>query len=145
MSQPAAPYATPAYTLPTAVTQAAWSEDRLQQECLFWLARQHSAAYALCFAIPNGGLRGQAEANKFKATGVKAGVPDLLVAMPRYYCDPEEGHALWYGLFVELKTATGRVAPEQAAWHLRLRAQGYRVEIIRSLPQFIELLTEYLA
>ncbi|MGI4819897.1 MAG: BT4734/BF3469 family protein [Janthinobacterium lividum] len=34
---------------------------------------------------------------------------------------------------------------EQALWHACLRAQGYRVEVIRSLPEFIALLTDYLS
>jgi len=132
---------TPLYRLPTAIEQATWSEDRLQQECCLWCQATYPAAYRLLFAVPNGGKRSQAEAAKFVATGVKAGVPDLMLAMP--YPAPLRG--IYAGLFIELKTRTGRVAPAQTAWHAALRQQGYRVEVVRSLPEFIDLLTQYLA
>jgi hypothetical protein len=38
---------------------------------------------SLMFAIPNGGLRHKAEANKLKSEGVKAGVPDIMLPIAR--------------------------------------------------------------
>jgi hypothetical protein len=159
MSHQRAPYAPrptvtaltlPAYTLPSPIEQAQWSEARLGQECGLWLAATYPAAYAVFFHIPNGGLRTAVESHGFKMQHAKAGVPDYLLAMPRHI----EGYWLGSvfikshvesGLFVELKTRTGRVAPAQLAWHAALRQQGYRCEVVRSLPEFITLLTEYLA
>ena len=48
----------------------------------------------LLFHVPNGGKRNAAEAARFKAMGVKAGVPDLCLPVPR------GGYA---GLYIEMK------------------------------------------
>jgi hypothetical protein len=150
MSHPAAPYATtvpagqlpftPLYTIPPLEEQARWSEARLGQECGLWLQAFNRAAYDCFFHIPNGGLRTAVESVGFKAQHAKAGVPDYFLAFPF-----GDAFTVYCGLFIELKTKIGRVAPEQALWHSRLRAQGFRVEVIRSLAEFIALLTEYLS
>lgn len=140
----------PAYQFPTPEQQALFTEARLGQECGLWLQWYDRDAYDLFLHVPNGGLRTAREANALKGQHTKAGVPDYLLAMPKH------NDAYWigmiriasstvHGLFIELKTATGRVAPEQTAWHTRLRAQGYRCEVVRSLSEFIALLTEYLS
>lgn len=135
--------------MPTPEQQVLFSESRMGQECGLWLAATYPAAYRLFFHIPNGGLRTAVEGMSFKMQHAKAGVPDYFLAMPKL-CDRwADGQRLSdndeHGLFVELKTATGRVAPAQLAWHTALRQQGYRCEVVRSLPEFITLLTEYLA
>jgi hypothetical protein len=155
MSHPAAPYATtvpagqlpfsPLYTLPSLELQATWSEARLGQECGLWLQAFNRPAYDCFFHIPNGGLRTAVESVGFKAQHAKRGVPDYFLAVPCFSSATGISRFQYCGLFIELKTATGRVAPEQALWHARLRAQGYRVEVIRSLPEFIALLTDYLS
>lgn len=51
-----------------------------EQAALFRWAQFQSGKYPeldLMFHIPNGGKRGKAEAARFKAEGVKAGVPDI--------------------------------------------------------------------
>ncbi len=128
------------YIMPTPEAQALFSEARLGQECGNWLAQFNRAAYNVFFHIPNGGLRTAVEGASFKAQHAKAGVPDYFLAWQK-----DDGVWQYAGLFIELKTRTGRVAPAQTAWHQLLRQQGYRVEIIRSLPEFIQLLTEYLS
>lgn len=58
------------------------------------------------------------------------------------------GLILLLALYLYLHFMTPTVAlppPAQTAWHALLRAQGYRVEVVRSLPAFIELLTDYLS
>ncbi|MBR5342575.1 MAG: VRR-NUC domain-containing protein [Oscillospiraceae bacterium] len=91
---------------------------------------------ALLFHIPNGGGRSKAEAGRFKAEGVKAGVPDLFLPVPR---------GEYHGLFIELKRqAGGRVSAEQKEWIEKLRDQGYRVEVCRGWEAAAELLREYL-
>lgn len=91
---------------------------------------------ALLFHIPNGGGRSKAEAGRFKAEGVKAGVPDLFLPVPR-----GEHH----GLFIELKRIDGgRVSKEQESWIKALQAQGYRVEVCKGWEDAAELLKNYL-
>lgn len=95
------------------------TEDEEQMALINW-ARMAAGALPelrLLFHIPNGGSRGKAEAGRFRAMGVKSGVPDLFLPVAR---------GPWHGLFVELKrTKGGRVSSEQAAWIRDLGAQGY--------------------
>ena len=91
---------------------------------------------ALLFHIPNGGGRSKAEAGRFKAEGVKAGVPDLFLPVP---------HGGYHGLFIELKRqAGGRVSTEQKEWIEKLREQGYRVEVCKGWEAAAEVIKEYL-
>lgn len=54
-------------------------EDALHVSCVEYLMLQEASYPILRYAIhvPNGGKRGKAEAGRFKAMGVKAGVPDI--------------------------------------------------------------------
>lgn len=86
-------------------------------------------------SIPNGGLRDKATAARMAAEGVNAGIPDLLLAVPR-------GH--YHGLFVELKTPTGRLSDAQAAWLAHLRAVGYMAVVAVGAQAAIDAITHYL-
>ncbi len=58
-----------------------------------------------------------------------AGVPDDIVLMKvRPYENPE-------AIFVETKAPGGKLRPAQVRCHARLRALGYRVEVLSSLPE----------
>jgi hypothetical protein len=62
----------------------------------------------MLFAIPNGGARHKAIAGKLRAEGVRAGVPDICLPVPR---------GEYHGLFIELKRPKGgHVSEEQEAW-----------------------------
>lgn len=53
-----------------------------EQMCLFRWADAQSGKYpelSLMYHIPNGGKRGKAEAGRFRAMGVKSGVPDIFL------------------------------------------------------------------
>lgn len=69
---------------------------------------------------PNGGKRSPREASKFRAMGVKRGVPDI------FGCLPLGG---FHGHYIELKAMDGRVSSEQNDVIKLLHAQGYRVDI----------------
>lgn len=89
----------------------------------------------LLFAIQNGGKRSKIEASIMKGEGLRAGVPDLMLAWPtdRYP-----------GLFIEMKTADGRVSPEQKDWRGRLLDAGYRHEICRGWLEAKAVIEDYL-
>lgn len=78
------------------------------------------------FHIPNGGSRNKAEAARFKAQGVRPGVPDLFVPVPK------GGYA---GLFIEMKTPQGRVSEAQKRWLSRLKQNGYCTRVCRSFDE----------
>lgn len=74
--------------------------------------------------MPNGGKRSFVEASQLKASGVVAGIPDMLF--------------VWRGKVYayEFKDGKGRVSDAQAVVHQAWQKQGVKTEIIRSLEQF---------
>lgn len=91
---------------------------------------------ALMHAIPNGGYRRGAEASKLKAEGVKAGVLDTFLPVPKpfKFSDPDtgrEGFGMYAGLYVEFKEpkrrnhAEGGMSDAQVEFADAVRHQGY--------------------
>lgn len=86
------------------------------------------------FAIPNGGARTAITGALLKAEGVRAGVPDLCLCLPR---------GGFHGLYIELKAGKGRMSESQKIWQERLRAQQYRAECCYGADEAIALIREY--
>jgi hypothetical protein len=99
-------------------------------------ARARLPELALLYAIPNGGHRHKATAARLKAEGVKRGVPDVCLPVPR-------GGA--HGLYIELKTGRGRPTPEQLGWIRALRRQGYAASVCHGWEQARRAIEDYLA
>ena len=91
-----------------------------QEQCaLIEWAEIQSRTYPelqLLHHIPNGGKRNIATAARLKKEGVKAGVPDLCLPVPR---------GGWHGLYIEMKAPKGTVSERQKWWIEALRKQGY--------------------
>lgn len=85
-------------------------------------------------AIPNGGGRSKAEGGRLKAEGVRKGVPDIFCAMPQ---------GPFHGLWIEMKSATGRVSDEQTTWLDESRAMGYAGAVCRSADEAFNLWRTY--
>ena len=81
------------------------------------------------------GYRTPAEAAHFKRLGVKAGVPDLLLPYP-----VGDHHGLW----IELKSLSGKASQAQREWILWLREQGYCAYICRGAESAIRCIEMYL-
>jgi hypothetical protein len=100
---------------------------------------------ALLYAIPNGAKlkgigtdEGRAEGGRMKAEGVRSGVPDMMLPVPRVLSAQNRPYHVscpgWYpGLYVELKKPgrerekDGGRSPEQVDWQRKLLRQGYAV------------------
>ena len=81
--------------------------------------------------LANGGWRSPIEAKIFKALGVVAGAPDLLiVAAGRAY-------------FLELKAPRGRVSSAQRECHEALRAAGATVAVASNIDEALDLLKSW--
>ena len=110
-----------------------------EQMALFRWAELQAGKYPelrLLFHIPNGGSRGKAEAGRFRAMGVKAGVPDLFLPVPR---------GTIHGLFIELKRLKGgRVSKEQNEWLNALFNQGYAVHVCCGWEDAAHVIERYL-
>lgn len=89
----------------------------------------------LLFHVPNGGKRNATEAARFKAMGVKAGVPDLCLPAPR------GGFA---GLYIEMKYGKNKPTDNQEQWIADLKKQGYKVEVCWSGEEATRTLEAYL-
>ncbi len=112
-------------------------EDTEQISVIEW-AEWNAKRYPelkLLHHIPNGGKRNAKEAARFKAMGVKAGVPDLFLPVPR------AGYA---GLYIEMKYGKNKTTEKQDEWIAALRQQGYQVTVCYSAPEATAELECYL-
>jgi len=88
------------------------------------------------FHVPNGGSRNVVEATKLKRMGVKRGVPDIWVVIPK------KGFS---GLIIELKRQKGgSVSTEQKRWIEYLRNAGYSVHVCKGAGPAVEVVNWYL-
>jgi hypothetical protein len=87
------------------------------------------------FHVPNGGARDAITGARLKRAGVKRGVPDLFLLVPR---------SPYHGLVIELKTEIGLLSVEQKWWIDRLRARGLRVEVCKGHMAAWHVLEDYL-
>lgn len=111
-------------------------EDSLQKNCVRWFSLQYREYAQLLHHSPNGGKRNAIEAAKFKAMGVRAGFPDLMLCIAR------QGY---HALFIELKTAKGRQSENQKYYQYMLEEQGYRYVVVRNIEEFTEVINDYLS
>jgi len=70
-----------------------------------------------------------------KAEGVKKGVPDLCLPVPR---------GGYHGLYIELKTAKGRATDEQKWWLLKLSLQGYKAVLCKGYEAAVKEILKYM-
>lgn len=119
------------------------TESKCQQSVLKWWAFAHRGLGVvdarLLFAIPNGGARNAVTGSILKAEGVRAGVPDLFLAMP----NTTRG-GRYYGLFLEMKTWANKPTLAQREMMARFRAEGYDCRVAHSFDQAVKALTGYL-
>lgn len=86
--------------------------------------------------VPNGGKRTFIEAVRFKQMGVKSGVPDVFLDVPR---------GGYHGLRLELKaTAKGKPSPEQVEWIEGYNARGYAAYVCIGWEQAQQIIIKYL-
>lgn len=107
-------------------------EDVLQEHCVIVFRMKWPDI--IIHHSPNGGKRGALEAMRFQRMGTTAGWPDLQIPVPS---------GSFHGLFIELKSEKGRLTDKQEAMIEKLRRYGYRVEVCRSVEEFLKVCTEY--
>lgn len=115
------------------------NESEIQQSVVQWWALAHKglgiSRESRLFHVPNGGYRSARTAGRMKAEGVRKGVADFLLLVPR---------AGYHGLAVEMKRPGGRLRPEQEDFLRDLLADGYCTAVCFSLDDAIRSLTFYL-
>lgn len=106
-------------------------ESKLQQQCVAWFRAQHRQyASLLTHPINEGGAYTRVSGAIHKGEGTVAGVPDLLLFLP------SEHDRVYFGLGLELKTATGKQSQSQKDFQMMFQAAGYCYIVIRSLDEF---------
>ena len=112
-------------------------EHESQVAVINWcrMARKDYPEAQRIFAIPNGGARHVAVAIKLKAEGVRQGVPDLCLPVPR-------GH--YHGLYIEMKAKPNRLTDEQERELDSLRAAGYLAVVCWNSIEAIVEIASYL-
>ena len=115
----------------------AHEEDDHCMALMQWVDIQRGAypELNLLFHIPNGGKRGIREAARFKAMGVKSGVPDYFLPVARNRI---------HGMFIEMKSAKGKLSENQQHWRVALTDQNYRFVVCYSWTEASEALLNYL-
>lgn len=114
------------------------TESQEQQWLMQWAELQKSVhpELQLLFHIPNEGLRHPATGRRMIAEGMKSGVPDLMLPVPR---------GGYHGLFIEMKRLKGGVVSDsQKGWLAALRKQGYRCEVCRGYEAAVTVIRDYL-
>ena len=132
-------------------------ESRLQIQCVKWFDMEHGKRFnrevikktkganglytlkaqkvSLLFAVPNGGSRGKTEAGIMVAEGVRTGVADLVLSFPN--CG-------YSGLYIEMKTATGKQSQSQKVFSELSMSVGYKYAVVRSVDEFIITVNNYI-
>lgn len=113
------------------------TESVEQQQLFAWARLQSGACPELEYMhhVPNGGLRNKAVAAKLKAEGVKSGVPDICLPVPR------TGH---HGLYFEMKRRGEKESDEQKRWLAFLNKQGYKTATCHGCEEAILLVCTYM-
>ena len=85
--------------------------------------------------IPNEGKRSMSYGAKMKRMGLSKGFPDLFIPKPMNGA---------HGLFIELKTDTGKISADQEAWLMFLSREGYKAFVCRGFNAAKSVIEKYL-
>jgi len=121
-----------------AKTAAHHPSESAEQRTLFRWADYSTGKWPeleFMYHIPNGGHRSKATAGRLKAEGVKRGVPDIHLPVAR---------GGYFGMYIELKSETGRPTGEQKGWLRHLERQGYLAVVCKGFEDAAEQITAYL-
>lgn len=112
------------------------SEATEQENVIQW-CQYHERQYPelrCIFHVPNGGSRNKLEATSLKRQGVKAGVPDLILASPK---------GVYHGMFIEMKFGKNKVQKSQKEWIEKLSEQGYYTVVCYGAEAAVRQIEEY--
>jgi hypothetical protein len=111
-------------------------ESILQQSCIKWFDYQYPKLKQLLFAIPNGGGRSAVTAQILKGEGVRSGVCDLFLTIPKNQ---------YHGFYIEMKYGKNKPEANQVNFIDHVRSLGYKAEVIYTFDKFKEEVELYLS
>ena len=107
-------------------------ENNIQQQIVNYFNNtyclKHHNPRSIIFSVPNGSSRSIQEAMMLKATGLFAGVSDLILI--------HNGKVI----FIEVKQPTKKQQPIQLEFEQRVKAQGFEYFVVYSLEDFKAIL-----
>ena len=111
--------------------------EAAEQENVIKWARDNEKTYPFLWMLHsslNGVKLSKIQAGKAKASGMLSGVPDLFLPVPRgSFC----------GLYIEMKSATGRIMPSQSRYLKAVSDFGYSAVVCYSASEAIETIENY--
>lgn len=111
------------------------AESRIQQDIVMWhrnnYGLKHHSPRHLIFSVPNE-RENKREQMRMIATGLMAGVSDLIVVMPCRI------------VFVECKDSTGRQSDRQKEFERLVTDLGYTYILVRSLEEYQEKIKQWI-
>lgn len=108
------------------------SEDILQAKIFKWYHNKFctnlSQTPHVIFSVPNGAHVSKKEAMKLKATGLVAGVSDIIIVQPNRI------------LFIEVKLEKGKQQKNQVDFENTVKSLGFEYYVVRSLEEFKKII-----
>lgn len=87
------------------------------------------------YAVPNGGHRHPAVAAQMKAQGVKRGISDICIPIPKKD---------YHGCYIEMKMVGKKLTPEQAEFAAFIMENDYEFAMCLTCDQVLETIENYL-
>ena len=126
-------------------------EESLSQIALLkWFQLRYPTLEGLLVGYPAGVYLGITQRIRMKAMGLTPGFPDLMLLVPRYYeiyhpgSPPKVERHFIPGMFIEMKSAKGKVSKIQKEYHEKLRSQNYTIVIPYSFEEGQKEIKKYL-
>jgi hypothetical protein len=109
------------------------SEDAIHLAVMEWV-NLHPSISPYVIHIPNEGKRSFSFGKKLKKMGMRAGVYDLFIAIPK------NGY---HGMWLELKSRKGKLSKEQLQFCEDMGKQDYFPYVVYTIDDAIEIIKEY--
>ena len=117
-------------------------ESKIQIACVRWFRLQYPQLVRNLFAVPNGAfLQGspaerKKQWNRLSQEGAIPGVADLFLAA---------GNDHFHGLFIEMKTPTGKLSDNQIEFRRAVTLQNYAYVVCHGFEAFSTAINNYLS
>ena len=114
-----------------------FTELNIQRGIIRWARMEdmNRPELALLHSIPNGAHVSDRNRMSLVSSGLLSGIPDLFLPVPR---------GTFHGLYIEVKSPTGRVSKPQKYIMDLLTAQNFKCTIVRSFLDGIDAIETYL-
>lgn len=110
-------------------------QKEAQEQAMIFAWAKYKPELKWLFAIPNGGSRHLLEAINLKRQGVKKGVADMALLLPK---------GKYYGLLIELKVGNNKPSAEQTEFLINQNLCGYCAVVCYGHQETIEVIEKYL-